>query len=121
MMCDSLQEGSLHQKAITEDRFFFFVQRLLVVLHHLQVQQLALVIPFIQGMRGVKAFVALQPDQVRFQRSCHYFGDLRFAHAGRSFDEEGFIQLQGKKHRHGDCFSGDIALLCQQRADVGKL
>ena len=64
-------------------------------------QQLLLVVPFIEGLALVQAFVALQPHQVAVKGGGHDLGNLGFADPRRALDEQRPPQRQG--YIHGGC------------------
>src|SRR2546425_1555528 len=121
MMCDGLQQRPLQQKRLTEDLTLSGLKRHLAVLEHPDVQQLALIVPFIQRRRGIQPLVALQADEVRVQSPGHYFGHLGLPDPGASFDQQWLAQLNGQIDRRGQRLVRDVALAVQHRLNACNL
>ena len=68
-------------------------------LAELDVQELLLVVPLVERGGGVESLVALQADEIGLQHPGHDLRDLRLAHAGVAFDEEGLSQTHGQVDR----------------------
>ena len=113
MVGDGLKQRALEQKFFTKDVFFPLRQIHFQAFFHFQVQQLLLVIPFVEGMIGIQPFVALQADQVCIQRFGHHLGNFRFADSRWPFYQKGFAQAHRQKHGQDDRFFGDVALCSQ--------
>ena len=76
-------------------------------------KQLARVVPLVDGVGGVDALVALEPDQPSPQHVCHDLGGFRLPHSGLTFDEEGLPELQREEDRGGEGPVADVALLAK--------
>src|SRR2546426_5278886 len=118
MMCDGLQQRPLQQKRLTEDLTLSGLKRHLAVLEHPDVQQLALIVPFIQRRRGIQSLVTLQADEVGVQSPGHYFGHLGLPDPGASFDQQWLAQLNGQIDRRGQRLVSDVALTVQHRLNA---
>ena len=81
-------------------------------------EQLARVVPFIDGVSEVDAFVALQPDEPRAEHVGHDLRGLSLADARLALDEERLFELQGKEYRRGEAAVADIAALAKASLDV---
>ena len=70
-------------------------------------QQLALVVPLVNRMRGIQTFIALKADQVCVQYLCQRLGDLGLADASGAFQQQRTPQNLRQMQRHG------CAVICQ--------
>src|SRR5690606_11236013 len=61
-------------------------------------QQLALVVPLVESMRGVDALVALQPHQFAVEHGCKHLGGLGLADAWRALQKQWLAEPQGEEH-----------------------
>ena len=67
-------------------------------------------VPLVDGAGGIKAFVALQPDQAAAQARGQCLGDLGLAGAGLALQEQRAAQFQRQEHHRGQRPAADIAL-----------
>ena len=72
-------------------------------------EQLALVVPFVERMRGIDALVALQPHQIAAEQFGDRLGGLRLADAGRAFEQQRLAQPDRQEDGGGQAFIGEIA------------
>ena len=82
-----------------------------------QREQLARVVPVIEGVVDVDALVALQADQGCPRRRGQRLGDLGLAHAGLALDEERLAELGGEEDGGGQGRVGEVALARERLAD----
>jgi hypothetical protein len=66
------------------------------------VQELAGVVPLVDGVRDVQALVALQADQAGARGPRERLGGLRLAHAGLALQEERLLDRQGEEEGRGE-------------------
>ena len=83
-------------------------------------QQLLLVVPFVEGLALVQAFVALQPHQVPVKGRGHDLGHLGFAHTGSALNEQRPAQCQGHIHGGGQGVVINVMGLVHFRFQFGK-
>ena len=57
-------------------------------IHRANGDELTRVVPFVEGLGGVDALVALEADQLAVQERGEHLRDLRLAHACLPFQEE---------------------------------
>src|SRR5215213_3330364 len=81
-------------------------------------QQLLRVIPFIERGGGVETFVALETNQPRLQCVCQRFGDLRFADASWSFDQQWLTKDHREIQSGGNSRVRNVDLLFQHLLDL---
>jgi hypothetical protein len=74
------------------------------------VQELAGVVPLEQGLRGVDALVALQPDQPAPRPGGERLGDLGLAHPGVALEEQWPLQPQRQEHGRGQPLVGQVVV-----------
>ena len=110
---DRFQQRALEEKGLAEDGGLARCQRALVGFLQPDLQQLALVVPLVEGGAGVEAVVTLKSDEVRCQDASHDLGDLGFADAGWAFDQEGRVEDAGEVNRRGDGRVGDVVKLSE--------
>ena len=79
-----------------------------LVFQQLGVEQLFAVLPFVQRLRFVQAFVALQADQRHVEKLRHAFGQLGLADTGRAFDEDRFFEVEAEIKGGRDLAAGDV-------------
>ena len=79
------EQGTLHEEISSEQ--VVHVRGGFARLHRPDRDELAGVVPFVQGLTGVDAFVALQADQVATQGRGQGLCDLRLADARLSFKQ----------------------------------
>ena len=71
-------------------------------------------VPFIDGVADVQAFVALEADEVGAEAGGQGAGDFGFAHAGFAFQEQGAAQLECQKDGDGEAAVGDVAAVAEE-------
>ena len=62
-------------------------------------EQLAGVVPLVDGVRDVEAFVALQPDQARAGRDRERLRGLGLADAGLALEQERLLEREREEER----------------------
>src|SRR3954468_792622 len=82
------------------------------------VEELARVVPLVQGAGGVEAFVALEPDEVGGEDRRERLGDLGLAAPRRPLDEEGLLQDLGQMERGGNGGVGHVRFAGELLEDV---
>ena len=75
-----------------------------------QVEQLAAVVPVVDGLGGVDALVALQADQLAAGPRGEDLGDLGLADAGLALEQQRPAQRDGQEHRRGQSVVGEVAV-----------
>lgn len=80
-----------------EDIVFFFFQGFVVLFVYFEMEQLLLIVLFVDGVGSVKFFVVLQVDKVGIQCLVYDFGDFCFVYVGWLFNQKWFVQFFGQK------------------------
>ena len=75
-----------------------------------QVQELAGVVPLVDGLRHVDALVALEPQQRPARPRRQHLGHLGLAHAGLALEQERALQGQGQEDGRGQALVGEVAV-----------
>ena len=83
-----------------------------------QVEQLAGVVPLVDGLPGVDALVALQPHQLAAGPAREHLGHLGLADARLAFEQQRALEPQGEEHRGGEPLVGEVLVLGERGADV---
>jgi hypothetical protein len=83
-----------------------------------ELQQLACVVPLVDGVADVEAFIALETNQVGVECGSGGGGQRRLADAGLALQEERSSQPEGQKQRDGQALIRHIALVCQPLPQV---
>ncbi len=81
------QQRSLHQEARVEDLLDSAVVSGRPLRQRPQVQQLAGVVPLVEGLAGVDALVALEADELDAEGRRHRLGHLGLAHSGLTLEQ----------------------------------
>ncbi len=110
---DGLQQRTLEEERLAEDLCLGVRLLAAVALLEADVQELARVVPLVERGRGVEAFVALQPDQVRPEQPSEHLGDLGLAHARVPLDEQRLAQLQREMQGGRDGRIGHVRFLVE--------
>ena len=74
-----------------------------------EVQQLAGVVPLVDGLVGVEALVALEADQLAAGPAGQRLGHLGLADAGLALEEQRALQAQGEEDRRRQALVGEVA------------
>ena len=77
------------------------------------VQELADVVPVVEGAAGVDALVALQADAVAAEDAGDDVADLGLADAGHALEQQRLAELEGEVERGDEALVGEIAGLGQ--------
>ena len=84
-----------------------------------QVQELAGVVPVVDGLAGVDALVALQADQLAAGPPAEHLGDLGLADAGLALEQQRSLQRQRQEDAGGQPVVGQVAVRAERLGDVG--
>ena len=117
VVVDRIEQGTAQQELRAEDLAFGGAS-VGTLAHEPDVQELARIVPLVDGVRQVDSFVALEPDQPRAQHIGHDLGRLGLADARLAFDEERLLELERKEDRGGKRAVADVAALAQAALDV---
>ena len=117
---DGLQQRPLDQERIAVQ----FLPRLRAIdaaggIEDAQLEDLARVVPFVDRVRDVQSFVALQADHVGIERRGNRGGERGLADAGFALEEQRAPQLQRQEQRHGQRAIGDVVLLRESLLQIG--
>ena len=85
-----------------------------------QVEQLAGVVPVVDGLGGVDALVALQADQLAAGPAAEHLGHLGLADAGLALEQQRPAQRQRQEHRRGQPLVGEVAVQTQRVRHLGR-
>ena len=85
------------------------------------VEELARVIPLVDGLVDVYALVALQADERRLKDAGENFGDLGLADTCLAFEEQRPSELEGEEDRGGQPFVRQIIVLAQPHSQLMKM
>ena len=105
---DRLQQRAPHEEALGVELVLDVRPGRPACLRRAQVQQLAGVVPFVDGLRDVDAVVALQAQQLAARPAGQHLGDLRLADAGLALQEQGSLKLQRQEHDRRQTVVGEI-------------
>ena len=83
-------------------------------------QHLTGVVPFVQGLVGVDALVALEPDQSTIEHGRQDLGQLGLAHPDFAFEKQGTTQCHRHVDRGGESPVGQVAALAQPVGELGN-
>ena len=83
-----------------------------------QLEQLAGVVPLVDGVADVEAFVALQANQFGVERGGNRCGQRGLADAGFPLEKQRASETQGQKQRDSQTLVGDVALLAEARPQI---
>jgi hypothetical protein len=81
------------------------------------VQQLARVVPVVEGVVKVDALVALEADQARAGDPGECLGHLGLAHAGLALQQQRLLEGGREVHGSGEAPVGEVALAGQSLLD----
>jgi hypothetical protein len=82
-----------------------------------QREELARVVPVVEGLVDVDALVALQPDEPRARGAGERLGDLGLADPGLPLDQQREAQFARQEDGRGQGAIGEVALIAQRLAD----
>src|SRR5690606_865600 len=80
-----------------------------LLLQHLRVEKLLAVFPLVKRLGLVEPFIALKPDERLAEKLRRRLGELGLADAGRTLDEQRFLQPPGEEDRRRNMLIADIA------------
>ena len=83
-----------------------------------EVQQLAGVVPLVDGLAGVDALVALQADQLAAGPAGQHLRHLGLAHARLALQQQRALEPDGEEDRGGQALVGQVVVLGEGGADV---
>ena len=76
-----------------------------------QLEQLPCVVPFVQCVADVEAFVALKADQIGTERGSHRPGERGLADAGLALEEQRPFEPKRQKQRNRQTAIRDVMLI----------
>ena len=118
---DRLQQRALDQEGIAIELAMRLVAAQLAGrVEDAQLEQLARVVPLVDGVADVEAFVALQANQVGVERGGNRCRQRGLADAGLALEEQRASETQGQEQRDRQALVGDVALVAEPLAQVGK-
>ena len=82
------------------------------------VQQLARVVPLVDGVRDVEALVALQPDQPGAGRDGERLGGLRLADARLALEQQRLLEREREEERRREAPVGQVVGRPKRRLEV---
>ena len=85
-----------------------------------QVQELAAVVPVVDGLGGVDALVALQPDELAAGPGGEDLGHLGLADAGLALQQQRAAQGHGQEDRRRQPVVGEVPVGRQRGGDLGN-
>src|SRR5919202_371599 len=83
-----------------------------------QLQQLARVVPVVEGVVDVDALIALQADERRAHGGGQRLGELGLAHARLTLHQQRLAQAQCEVHHGGQALVDQVALPVERRREV---
>ena len=83
-----------------------------------QVQQLARVVPLVDGLRGIDALVALEPNELAARPARQHLGHFGLADARLAFEEQRAVQAHRQEDRGRQAVIGEIVVLRERGAHV---
>jgi hypothetical protein len=83
-----------------------------------QLENLPRVVPFVDRVRDVEPFIALEPDQIGVERRRDGRRKRGLADAGFTFEEERAVQAQRQEDGNGEAVVGDVMLRGQTLLQV---
>jgi hypothetical protein len=93
---DGLEQRSFQKIFVRVDRAqVFFLARL-------QAQELARVVPFVQGVVDVEPFVTLEPNELGLEGTAQDPRDFGLAYTGSPLEEQWAAHLEGEEEAHRD-------------------
>src|SRR5215204_274403 len=85
------------------------------------VEELACVVPLVDGLVDVYALVALQADERRLEDAGENFGDLGLTDPSLAFEEQRPSELDGEEDRGGQPFVRQVIVLAQPHSQVPEM
>ena len=110
-LLERLQQRTLDQERFAEEllRRAGAIERM-AGLEQTDLEELARIVPLVERLRDVDAFVTLQANQLGAERRRQRLGDLGLADAGFAFEEQRPAQLQCQVGRDRQAPIGDVEL-----------
>ncbi len=81
-------------------------------------QELAGVVPLVDGLGGVDAFVALQPQQLAARPAGEDFGDLGLADTGLALEQQRAAEPQREEDGRGETLVRQVLVAGEGLADL---
>ena len=108
-LLDGAKQGPLDEEGIREE-FPLGCPRIQRVrpLEQPNLENLPRVVPLVDGVADVEAFVTLQPNQLGIERRGEHLGHFRLPDAGLTFEEERPLQAQREIRGDGESAAGDV-------------
>ncbi len=117
---DCLEQRAFQQVGLGEDVLLAGRGTKLARFQDLYRQELALVVPLIDGSIDVQPFVTLQADEPAVERLRERFGNFGLADAGVAFEEQRTLQVFEQEQRRGQLRVGDVADSVEPRLPVAR-
>ncbi len=120
---NGLEQRTGQQELVAEDVVAEIGPVLIAATLGLDAQQLLLVVPLVQRLGLVEAFVALQPDQPSAGDLRDALGQLGLSGTGRTLDKDRLLKAVGEVHDTRNAFVGqivDAGELVFECGDVGE-
>ena len=89
----------------------------LAVLDGPGVEELARVVPLVEGLAGVDSLVALEPDELGVEHARQGPRDLGLPHAGLALQQQRPAEREGQEDRDGEAAIGEVRLLREGRLE----
>ena len=86
--------------------------------HQPDFEELARVVPLVDGLADVEPLVALQPDQVGPEPGGEHLGDLCLADTRFTLEEKRTLQREGEVNGGGQAPVSDVELTREQRLEL---
>src|SRR5258707_5851026 len=112
MVVDRIEQRPPQEELAAEDLPFGGLAIVRIV-QQADVEQLASVVPLVDGVGEVDALVALKPYEACTQHLGHHLGSLRLADPGFALDEERLAELESEEDGGGEGPVADVAVRAQ--------
>ena len=83
-------------------------------------EELAGVVPLVDGLVDVYALVALEADERRIEDAREDLGDLGLADPGLAFEEQRTSELEGEEDRGGQSLVSQVVVLAEPMLQVRR-
>ena len=121
-MLERLQQRPLDEVLAGEERLL--LQARALGLGHPDAEQLARVVPLVEGLGRIDALEALQPDERRAQHAGQRLGGLGLADARLALEQQRLGKPHGAEQRRGQALLGEVVVLGElrdERVRIGDL
>ena len=113
---DRPQQGTLHEEALGVE--LVLDDLLPLRFDRAEVQQLARVVPLVDGLGGVDALVALQAHELAARPARQHLGDLGLADARLALEQQRALQAYREEDRGGEALVGQVLVLFERGTNV---